>query len=253
MITAIMTIWKRNNVEEQIEALLNQTVKPSVIWIYHCGFNVEPDMNLCKKYPMVSYQSNSGDLGYFGRFSLALHAKTPYVYILDDDVIPSETWLERCISLCSDLNCIISPAGRIIPPNDFRPELPKNHLSTYLRKYFIGDNDSSLYENFCEQDTYVDFGCNSWFIKTEWLFYFWSFKPYSTSTGEDIHLSITSMLRGNVKTLVPAQMTADKTGNLKKYYGHDQHASWKKADFIMQREAIIKDMVKEKKWKPILW
>lgn len=253
MITVILTVWRRNNLEEQIIALHKQTVLPTKIFIYHCRFNIDPDLDLPEKYPLIEYQVNTDDLGYFGRFSLALHAKTPYVYILDDDVIPSEDWLQRCMDLCISKNCIISATGRIIPTMDFTPERPKDIKQEYINRYFVGDNNSEFLENYCLSDTYVDFGCNSWFLKTDWLTYFWGVKPFTTTTGEDIHLSVSCLMFGGIRTLVPKQVNVNTSGNMKKYYGFDQFASWTKNDFISEREAIFKYWIENKGWTPILW
>lgn len=253
MITAILTVWKRNNVEEQIQALLSQTIPPQHIWIYHCKFNVLPDMELCKKFPMVKYQVNTSDLGYFGRFSLALHADTPYVYILDDDVIPSAQWLESCIKNCVENNSIVSSTGRIIPKDDFMPELPKPKEEEYIGRYFIGDSREDYAENYCETATYVDFGCNSWFFKTEWLTHFWGTKPYTYITGEDVHLSTSCLLSGGIRTMVPFQDGKQVSGNMKKEYGYDDYASWKSKDFIKKRESVFRFWIENKLWSPINW
>lgn len=253
MITVILTVWKRNNLQEQITALLSQTILPTKIWIYHCKFSVPPDISLCQKFPMIEYQVNTGDLGYFGRFSLALHAQTPYVYILDDDVIPSVTWLETCLDLCSEQNSIISATGRIVPEGDFKPERPKGQKEAFISTYFVGDNYDEYPENYCLANTDVDFGCNSWFFKSEWLTYFWGIKPFTTATGEDIHFSASCLLLGGVKTMVPRQDVVNVSGNIRKEYGYDDFATWKKNGFIEEREALFRYWIETKGWKPIKW
>lgn len=245
-----MTVWKRENLHEQMNALLNQTIKPTKIWIYHCGNHVDIDLSILGLSPIIEYQYNTGNLGYFGRFSIATLASSKYLYILDDDVIPSLCWLEICMSLCDKLNAIISSSGRIIPKNNFFPELIANEH--HINKYFVGDNDNSSLVNLCPENTYVDFGCNSWFLKTEWLHHFWSIKPITMLTGEDIHLSASCHRRG-IKTLVPFQNGEDISGNLKKIYGWDNVASWKKSDFYSMRENIFKYWINTQLWKPLNW
>src|SRR5882762_781524 len=112
MVTAILTIWKRNHLEEQINRLLAQVIPPEEIWVYQCHNHVKIK-NILKKFPNVKYQFNTNNLSYFGRFSLGLHVKTPYLYILDDDVIPSLNWIENCLKTCSDNNSIVGSSGRI--------------------------------------------------------------------------------------------------------------------------------------------
>lgn len=244
-------MWKRDHIAEQLKALQLQTHKPDAIWIYHCCDFIKSKLKLIKKYGNVEYQYNSNNLGYFGRFSLGLLAKTPYLYIIDDDVIPSHNWIANCIDLCSSNNAIISSSGRIIPANDYRPEVIKD--DNYLSKYFVGDNDNESITNTCATDTLIDFGCNSWFFQTQWLNFFWSIKPYIFDTGEDIHLSASCLLKGGIVTISPQQEESGICGNLKKYYGFDNLASWRDKEFITKRENLLKYMIDGCGWKPLKW
>jgi hypothetical protein len=250
-VAVILTVWKRDHLREQIEALLQQSLPPSEIWIYHCCRHVRPALTETKQYPFIKYQFNSADLGYFGRFSLGLQVDTPYLLVMDDDVIPSSRWLEECRELCSQQNVIVSPAGRIIPRDNYSPE--KISGKDHLARYFFGDGDNGSMANRCEANTIVDFGCNSWFIRTEWLQYFWSVKPYSRLTGEDIHLSASSLLLGGIRTLCPRQEENGLCGNRKKEYGFDQIASWRQPGFIPERKKILEGWIKEKGWRPLHW
>ncbi|MGJ1323429.1 hypothetical protein ACR780_12105 [Sphingobacterium faecium] len=69
-VTVILNIWKRNYVEEQIDALLNQTHKPEKIWIIHYENYVETNY-LKSKDPSIEILHSSINLKYFGRFSFA--------------------------------------------------------------------------------------------------------------------------------------------------------------------------------------
>ncbi|GAA4461414.1 hypothetical protein GCM10023189_36890 [Nibrella saemangeumensis] len=244
LVTIILTVWKRCHLEEQIEAILNQTEQPYQIWVYQCGNHV--DINKVKrKFPNIHFISASINLKYFGRFSLALHVKSEYVWILDDDVIPSRNWLEESRRMCKDQNSIISGAGRIITyqRKACGPEI------TDLRRFLVGDgNDEKLF-NFNQTDTETDFGCNSWLFKTEWIYLFWKIKPYTLENAEDIHLSATCKILNNISTVVPAQSEFKMCGNLKKYYGHDEVASWKKMNFQKERIEVINYLIKEHGWK----
>ncbi|RYY36117.1 MAG: glycosyltransferase family 2 protein [Sphingobacteriaceae bacterium] len=250
MVTAILTIWKRDHLEEQIETLLKQTVPPEKIWVYQCH-NYVSIKKILKKYPQVQYQYNTNNLSYFGRFSIALHAKTPYVYIVDDDVLPTLNWLENCIRICDAENAILASSGRRLPVNDYNPEVVKGRKQYY--DTFIGDSDNLFHKNYCPQDTYIDYGCNSWFLKTDWLNYFWSVKPYTLTNGEDIHLSASCAIRGGIKTICPYQDGKNIAGNMMKFYGWDKHASHIKPDFFNTRERIFRYLIDECGWKPINW
>jgi len=249
-ISVILTLWKRNHISEQLEALSKQSITPTEILIYHCGDAIRLKDRFFQVCPNIKYQHNTHDLGYFGRFSLGLLVLNPYLYILDDDVIPSPYWLETCIDLCEKYNSIISSSGRLIPKGDYSPELL--NYAGKVKECFIGDSYDTSY-NYCAEDTYVDFGCNSWFLKTEWLRYFWALKPYTMETGEDIHLSASCSIGGNIKTLCPKQNDDSVCGNIKKYYGYDDLASWKKDDFVSKRAKILRFLIDDCGWVPQKW
>lgn len=131
--------------------------------MFKCGNYIDLTLIL-KKFPFIHIINSTVNLKYYGRFSLAQYVSSNYVYIVDDDVIPSVEWLNICKSMCDEMNVILSSAGRIIPKDDLYPERLTN-----AHKYFIGDINNNYQHNFCPQNTIVDFGCNSWFLKTEWL------------------------------------------------------------------------------------
>ncbi len=243
-ITVILTIWKRDHLEEQIESLLSQTYPPSQIWVYHCCNFVKSRASKFKKYANIKYFRLNQDLGYFGRFMIGLQVKTTYLYILDDDVIPSRNWIENSLALSKKYNAIISSSGRRLG-KDFRPE--DTFRKENVKDLFVGDASSSSY-NFCTEDTFVTFGCNSWFVRSEWLHYFWSLRPFSLETGEDIHLSATCAIKASIRTLIPKQDGIITCGNVRKFYGFDDVASWKHKDFITKREKIISYFVITHGW-----
>ncbi|WKN29769.1 glycosyltransferase [Porifericola rhodea] len=249
-VTVILTVWKRNNVKEQINALLHQSVLPSHIWIYQCGSYVNL-ANCLKKYPFIEWIKSSVNLKYFGRHTLAKHAETKYTWILDDDIIPAKFWIENCIKTCEAKNAIVCRSGRIIPPNDFFPGVVKGQ--NYLEQYFIGDGKLANGINICEEDTIVDYGCSSFFFKTEWEQHFWSIWPHTFQNGEDMHLSASCKIRNNIPTIVPKQTSRENSGNLKPAYSFDKHASWKKRGFNEERGGIVKYLISEMGWRPLLW
>ncbi|ACT96443.1 glycosyltransferase family 2 protein [Dyadobacter fermentans] len=243
LVTVILTVWKRNHLEEQIAALLSQTEQPYQIWIYQCGAHVNIEKVL-RKYSNIQFVSSSVNLKYFGRFSLALHVKSEYVWILDDDVIPSPNWLEEARRMSEARNAIIASAGRIISyqARSNGPEI------TDLRRFLVGDGDEEKFCNYNRTDTETDFGCNSWLFKRDWVSLFWRIKPYTLENAEDIHLSAACKIFENIPTIVPAQSELLLCGNLKKYYGHDEVASWKRFDFQKERIEVINYLIREHGW-----
>ena len=250
-VTIILNIWKRAYLEEQLIALLSQTVIPKEIWILQLENHQDIDslVNITKlHYSNIVTIKSDRNFKYFGRFSLAVNVLTKYTWILDDDVIPGKKWLEKCVQKCKELNAIVSCTGRIIPKNNFEPE---NYFSSKRKNHFIGD--MSYTYNKCVKDTPVDYACNSYFFKSKWIKLFWSIWPKTFQTGEDIHLSASCKILRNVPTFVLKQGSKNESGSIKKEYGADDYATWKRNDFIERRRAVIKHHVKKNHWKPINW
>ncbi|GAB3640257.1 glycosyltransferase [Spirosoma arcticum] len=246
-VTVILTVWKRNRLEEQLTSLFAQTEKPYQVWVYQCGNYVNIE-SVLKRYPEIEFVHSTVNFKYFGRFSLAQFIRSKYVWILDDDVIPSRGWLANSRLKCEVENAIISSAGRIIPDGDYLPERMQN-----VKQYFFGDVPANLVYNFCREDTEVDFGCNSWLFKTDWIKAFWQISPYTLETAEDIHLSATCKLKLGIRTIVPQQTDEQTTGNLNVLYGRDAFASWMKPGFQASREGVIRYFIEQMGWQPLLW
>jgi hypothetical protein len=247
-VTVILTIWKRDYLEEQIAALMSQGKRPSQIWIYQCGNFVDVDRYL-EKYPEIELIHSSVNFKYFGRFSIAHYAKTKYIWILDDDVIPSSSWIETCLVKCQTENAIISCAGRIIATEGRIPGSTPDAVDGF----FFGDVAPNIHHAFCERDTTVDYGCGGWFLQTEWLRFFWQITPFTLENAEDIHLSAACRLKLGVKTMVPMQLDELTTGNTRVEYGRDAFASWTKPKFEETRRQVVDYFVHELGWKPLLW
>lgn len=251
-VTIVLNIWKRNHISEQINSLLSQTILPREIWIIHYEDNViiKNVVEFYKQYfQNIIIIKSDKNLKYFGRFSLAINITTNFSWLIDDDVIPGNKWMENCVNKCESLNSVIASTGRIIPKNNFQPE---KYRDVDRNKYFVGDMNF-LFKNFCEKDTIVDYGCNSYFFKTKWLKAYWSIWPATFLTGEDIHLSATCKYVLGIDTYVIEQSDIASSGNTKKAYGNDDTATWKMSDFISLRETVLKYHILEKQWKPHLW
>lgn len=252
-ITVIITVWKRKYLAQQLESLIRQSVAPTCIWIIQNENHI--DITLAVKqwsleFPAIFKIHSGFNLKYFGRFSVCNLVETEYVLIIDDDVIPSPSWLETCLEKCKKYNAVISCTGRIVKPGSFRPE---EWAGDERIKYFIGDNQSDAQGNFLPADTQVDYGCNSYFFKTEWMRYFWSVWPVTFLSGEDIHLSASLMVTAGIATWVPQQLSETTTGNVAKSYSLDESASWRNPDFINVRESVFKYFIEKKLWTPLLW
>jgi hypothetical protein len=251
-VTLILNVWKRNYLDDQLESIAKQTCLPKHIWIirYEHHTDMRSILNKYKNcFPSINCIESEKNLKYFARFSFASFAETKYTWVLDDDVIPSPPWMEIAINKCNEHNALICCTGRIIPPDDFEPEKPKLTPDDF----FYGDEPATWPYNTCAKDTVVDFGCNSYFFRSEWIKYFWMIWPRTFKSGEDIHFAATLKILAGINTIVPEQQTLRDTGNMRKSYGADEHSSWLKPGFFEIRRDILKYLILEKKWKPLLW
>lgn len=250
-VTVILTVWKRNHLEEQVQALMAQSVPVKNVWIYQCGDHIQV-ADCLEKHPFLERVHSTINLKYFGRFSLAQHATSTYTWILDDDVIPSARWVETCINTSEKHNAIISDVGRVIIPipTYFSGEAPG---AVAFKQEYIGDRSASAHPrmNHWGEDTVVDFGCHGWFLRTEWLKHFWKIWPSTFENGEDIHLSAACKIFAGVATVVPRQTPPEICGNLRNDYGSDENASWTKAGFYEQRIGVVKHLIQEHGWEPL--
>ena len=252
-VTIVLNLWKRDYFEEQLEALLSQTVWPREIWIiqYENHINITEVLNKYKsEFPFITLIRSDKNLKYYGRFSIAINLTTKFAWLLDDDIIPGIQWLENCVKKCDSLNAIITCTGRIIPERDFYPEYAGNKSDF---SHFIGDMNEEVRRAFCLEDTVVDYACQSYFFKTEWLKAFWSVWPATFLSGEDMHLSATCKYLLDVNTVVLRQETALDTGSTNLQYGMDAHASFKKTNFFTERAKVLRYHILEKGWTPLLW
>jgi hypothetical protein len=246
-VTVILTVWKRNHLAEQLEALYNQTELPYQIWVFQNDTHIDIKKVL-RNFPAVEIIGSTFNLKYFARFALGQFVKSRYTWIFDDDVIPSANWLKKSRKKCEQENAIIASAGRIIPEGDYMPERMQN-----VGHYFFGDVNANVPYNFCAEDTVVDFGNNSWFFKAEWIKAMWQIPLLTLETGEDIHFSAACKLKLGVSTIVPEQIDEQTCGNLKKMYGYDAFASWTKPGFLESRAKIIRYLIEQHGWNPIRW
>ena len=225
-ITAILTVWKREHLEEQLLALLGQTVCPDRIWIQQCQHYVNVDAVIDRYKGKIYYECREENLGVFGRFESVKEVDTSFVYILDDDIIPGKRFIEKALDTCKRLHAVISPHGRILSPD------------TNRTLHFVGDG-YEFQHSFCLEDTKVDFGNNAWFFRKEWISYFFKRQALFRNNGEDIHLSATCQLFGNILTYVPRQIIPSEAGNIKRIYSGDEQALCRKPRFGEERVQVV--------------
>jgi hypothetical protein len=221
MITVILNGYKRPySLKEQYEAIKNQTIDDATIMFWANTPDGVPDFPKEVVDACESTISNS-NYGVWGRFALALNARTKYVCIIDDDTIPGRKWLENCVTTMQTHRGPLGTRGLIMNPEDDR----KYPACGYEAVGWGGPN---------EETVRVDMLCHCWFFEKEWLKAFWSDMPdvIPMNFGEDMHLSFSVKRHLGLHSYVPPHPKDDKEmwGSMPDTgikYGEDEHAiSW---------------------------
>jgi len=221
MINVILTVWKRNNLEEQLKAINSQTASISDIYVYQNESHV--DINYLKdEYNFKHVHSKDMNFKFHGRFTLPLLFTSEYTAIFDDDTIPNPKWLEHCIDVSRKRNCIIGGNGR-------------NYSG-------IGNCDCCGYN---DEDKKVDIVGHCWFFRTEWIHHMWRESAPTFDNGEDIHFCASCKIHGGIDSYFPSQTDPEKWGDLKQQaLGTDEHASYKRKDHTDTRTNLYEYWMK---------
>ena len=233
-ITTILQIYKRKEyLQEQLEAIANQTLKTDELIIVHNEGDVKFD------YPenaQIIYAKPN--MKFHLRFAIGLLAKSDYVSFLDDDTIPSSKWYENCINTINKHDCICVTNGRIVDRKN-------------KRQYGPGWSNPS------DREVEVDFGGHAWFMKKRTLKYMWCDETMEHNNGEDIQLSANAQKYGGVPTFVPPHPLSDRSlwgsdPEKAMKYGCDPVSSWIINKTHNQERYNLFDKYVEKGWKLIL-
>jgi glycosyltransferase involved in cell wall biosynthesis len=222
MITVILNGYNRGaNLQEQLDALKNQTLPPDeiLVWYNNPGDNDLINYDIGTEVPVAYCNYN---FGVWARFAYAFMAKNEYVCIFDDDTIPGKKWLENCMNTMKTHEGLLGTVGLIYPQ-----PLPPQQSSYYERYVRVGWPDGGNNEETLE----VDLVGHSWFFKKEWLSHMWREIPdpkYNTC-GEDMHFSYMLQKYAGIKTFVPPHPISDNEmwGSIKgAQYGGDTNSLW---------------------------
>jgi hypothetical protein len=175
-ITCILNVFKRPQFfEEQLESLVEQTVKPKRIIVWNN--NNEINLSIYEKIPNIIILNSSVNLGVWARFfSLYYLLSSEYICVFDDDTIPGNMWLENCINTIEKHNALIGTIG----------------------VYFDKGNKYNVKKRYgwdgpCDEIKLVDIVGHSWFFKKEWISTLIKELPNIDEEflkcGEDMHLS----------------------------------------------------------------
>lgn len=149
-VTVVLTKFKRlDTFAEQERACVNQTWPISEILV--CD-------------------NTHYNLGPWARFATALMAKTEWIWILDDDILPGKNWLKLAMeaNLGGQL-ALRGPSGTYLP---LQHELPRINPQGDQNWVEIGAAKMHTDEEVTE-NTQVDFVIQGYLLKREWLLWFW--------------------------------------------------------------------------------
>lgn len=246
-ITVIINTYKRQySLENQINAIKNQTVKPQKIMIWHNGNSEVPSIQVPSQHKDVTVVQSSENFMYHGRFAFAFLAKTEYVCIYDDDTVSGNKWFENCLNTIKTHPGIMGTAGAyLIGP--FYENYKKTGWNAYQQGGHHKVNENQIQE--------VDLVGHSWFFRREYLINLWKEYPLSWINAEDVQFSALNQIHGGIKTYVPPHPTSDMSmwGSLPQHgynYGNDNASSWRLGHlYERQRTEVITGLI-SKGWKP---
>jgi len=229
-IIAILNVYRRPELlQEQVNSLLAQTVKPKEIWVWVNHHDDNKNFDFESVTGVDKWFKNSTNWKYNGRFSAALLTdEEQLIALFDDDTIPGSRWFENCLNHWQE-DRILGGVGCIL-----KGKIYQNH-------------DRVGWSNPNEELTQVDLAGHAWFFGREALRSFWLVPMFSTETGEDIHLSYASQTSCGIQTFVPPHPKDQKElwSSLKGYeYGVDEVASSNPKNhqnFYALRNAIVKN------------
>lgn len=243
-ITVILNLYKRpQNLQKQIDAFRNQTVKPKEIWVWQNCPNEDGYPQRDQEFigalsseGVDKWITSNNNWGIFGRFTMAQMVQTKFICINDDDTIPGPKWLETCLESFRTNPGLHGGIGVRLESDD------------YVKHHRIG------WANPRPTTEEVDLVGHSWFFPKEYLKYIWMEEPF-TWNMEDAHFSYCLQKYGNIKTFVPAQITKDTSSSILGYeLGIDENAMSHPKNhekFYQERNSAIKYYLNNG-WKKIL-
>jgi|ERR1035437_3157928 hypothetical protein len=220
-ITVILNGYERGLcLNEQYNALQQSTIKPNEILLWYNQPEIgDINYDIMEKVPTAFSNLN---MGVWARFSYALNAKSEYICIFDDDMIPGKKWLENCMSTMKTHTGLLGSVGLLyLLPN---PPQNSSYYEKYIRFGWINNGHVDI-------SVQVDLVGHVWFFKKEWLSYFWRElpDPKYNICGEDMHFSYMLQKYANIKTYVPPHPINDKEmwGNIiDDKYAADSNSLW---------------------------
>lgn len=246
-ISVVLTLYKRpENLEKQLLAIENQTLKPKEILLFQDGtegyYEIELSEKFKKRFNLISL--NKKNFGVWERFRFTQQAKSKYICVFDDDTIPGDRWLENCHSNMIEQEGLYGTIGIVLLEPD---NYPRNG-------FFRAGWDAPV-----EKSVEVDFVGHSWFFKKDWIECLFEgtedFQKFKTA-AEDMCFSA-QLKKHGIKTFVPPHPVLNKQlyGSLPDNAGRlgsSAVALWLTPGNFNAMGVALKLLI-EKGWKPLVY
>jgi len=204
-LSCLLTQYKRNHLEDQLNSVYSQTLKPEYIIVFQNENHVDISP-LKQKYDFIHVKSDY-NTKHFGRFTYCINLPVDYCIIMDDDILPGIKCFDNYLNQVIELDSIIGGNGRFL---SYRKDKP-----------FI--NDFGI-RNRVE----VDYIGHLWCFKKKWLYNMFSIEPHTLETSEDMHFCFSNKVREGIKSYVAEQLQIDESADLKMNgWATDQYSSYR--------------------------
>ncbi len=249
-IDVILTVYKRNNLLQQLNMIAAQTLLPSNIWVIHNEDHqdIEPiiqawnyDRSNLSNYTLFSNMTQSwpdhrpplnwlqfhSDSKYHGRFHVAyMMSSAKYVSIWDDDLSVGAGWLDHVVAFLISQNdtALVSGKGRIVQQ---LPRTTNDYEVIYLDReklvrepvVWMGGTAHS-----------VDFTVQHHTLRRDFLRFYLGAPVYTYETGEDIQLNFALQKQGILSYSLARHQNVSRDAWASADNGmgsNGPHASWK--------------------------
>lgn len=179
LIGVILSQYKRDYIDEQIDAIMHSSVEVFDIFVYQNG-NYRNYKDVFTKYPFLHHiWSTNWNSPFFLRHLLPMLFQTSKHVMFDDDIIPGVDTLKVLISTVEKYDAPTGVGGRIIQRSDFQD----------------GTYRVICVDCYPQNETVpVDFIIQVYARTELQTKVFWKYRPYTHRNGEDIHCSLSWFL-----------------------------------------------------------
>lgn len=224
---AVLSLWKRGQyLEEQLECMRSQSAPPKEIWLCW-GVNDDnkdfEDTDLYKEFDKVYKVEDGGSC--CSRYEMCKQDEDQYFLVLDDDMFPTDNYMERCISFIEkngehQIGC----SGRIFLGKEYFPNIAVGSW------------------NYKDTDVLVHIGTNGHFITNHAVNCLLEHHDFGDIWADDIALGLYNWHYRKVATVVVAQDSDCNADKYKHERGCDDAALSKvetQSEFYKERNKLL--------------